>query len=249
MKAAAALFGLCLATSACVSNKLAPGKTPEAAAGVNVQLAIEYMRLNKLATAREFIERALSQDANNASVQATAGLIYEKLDELPKAEHAFETAARLGKKDPSVVNSYAGFLCRTHKTADGEKLFLKIVHDPTYPTPEVALVNAGVCVHSAGDNISAERYFRQALTLRPNMPEALLQLGELLLDRGEAGEAVATVQRYLAVNPPSPEILWLGMRAQRKAGDETSAASYAGRLQKEFPGSEQARMLQSGLVR
>jgi type IV pilus assembly protein PilF len=238
-----------LALTACVSNKLAPGKTPANAASVNVQLAIEYMRLNKLAIARDFIERALSEDSSNASVQATAGLIYERLGEMPKAEHAFATAARLGKDDPSVLNSYAGFLCRTNQAAQGEKLFVKVAKNPLYQTPEVALVNAGVCVRGSGDNISAERYFRDALAIRPNYGEALLQLGSLLLDRDEPAEALLNVQRYLAVNPPSPEILWLGLRVERKLGDAAPAAEFARRLQNEFPGSEQARMLQSGLAR
>jgi type IV pilus assembly protein PilF len=237
-----------LALAACV-HPTVPGRTPEAAASINVQLALEYMRLDKLAISREFIERALGQDPHNPNVQATAGLVYERLDDLPKAERAFESAARLGKKDPSIENMVAGFLCRTHKVAEGEKLFRKVAHDPLYLTPEVALVNAGVCVHSAGDNIGAERYFRDALRIHPNMPEAMLQLGSLLLERGEAAEAVLTVERYLAVNPPSADIYLLGVRAERKLGDETTASGYAQRLQAEFPASDQARQLQLGLSR
>jgi len=168
---------------------------------------------------------------------------------MPKAEHAFATAARLGRDDPSVINSYAGFLCRTNQPAQGEKLFVKVARNPLYQTPEVALVNAGVCVRNSGDNISAERYFRDALAIRPNYAEALLQLGGLLLDRDEAPEALLMVQRYVAVNPPSPEILWLGLRVERKLGDDSAAGEFARRLQSEFPGSEQARMLQSGLAR
>jgi type IV pilus assembly protein PilF len=234
----------------CVSNQPPPpGRTPKAAASVNVELALEYMRLGKLTIARGFIERALKEDPKNAQVQATAGLVYERLDDLADAEGAFATAARLGKKDPSVQNSYAGFLCRTHKAAEGEKLFLKVAKDPSYTTPEVALLNAGVCVHGDGNNIAAERYFREALAVHPNMPEGLLQLGNLLFERDESAEALTLVQRFLSLNAPTPEILWLGMRVERKLGDETSAGSYADRLVKLFPDSEQSRMLQSGLVR
>jgi len=235
--------------AACVSNQPPPpGRTPKAAASVNVELALEYMRLGKLTIARSFIERALKEDPSNPEVQATAGLVYERLDDLPAAEHAFAIAARLGKKDPSVENSYAGFLCRTHKAAEGEKLFLKVAKDPSYTTPEVALLNAGVCMHSDGNNIAADRYFRQALAVHPNMPEGLLQLGNLLYERDEYAEALDLVKRFLSLYAPTPEILWLGMRIERKLGDETSAGSYADRLVKQFPDSEQSRMLQSGLV-
>jgi Tfp pilus assembly protein PilF len=57
------------------------------------------------------------------------------------------------------------------------------------------------------------------------------------------------VQRYLSVNPPIPEVLMLGIRADRKLGDSTGAAAYAQQLETQFPDSEQAQMLRSGLVR
>jgi type IV pilus assembly protein PilF len=234
---------------ACMHSGLAPGKTAAQAAATNVQLAIEYMKLGKLSSSREFIERALSQDPGNANVQLTAGLVYERLDEMPKAERAYASAARLGARDPNIQNNYAGFLCRTGKTAAGEKLFVEVARNPLYQTPEVALVNAGVCVRSTGDVVDADRYFVRALAIRPNMPEALLQLGNVAIDRGDGAVAFDFVQRYLAVNPPTPEVLWLGFRAQRKLGDATAAAGFARRVQTEFPNSEQAQLMRSGADR
>ncbi len=180
---------------------------PQEAAVANMKMALEYMRINNLAQARERIERALGEAPDNPNVQETAGLVYERLNELPKAKHAFAAAARLGKNDPDILNSYAGFLCRTGKAAEGEKIFIEVAQNPVYRTPEVALLNAGVCLGSSGDVVDAERYFNRALTIKPNMPEALLQLGNLAYSRGDYKQALDDVQRYLAVNPPSAEIL------------------------------------------
>jgi type IV pilus assembly protein PilF len=231
------------------SGQLGPKATPAKAAATNVQLAIEYMKLNKLADSQEFIERALKEDPGNANVQLTAGLVYERLNDMPKAEKAYATAARLGKNDPNIQNDYAGFLCRTGKNAAGEKLFVEVARNPLYQTPEVALVNAGVCVRSTGDMLDAQRYFNRALAVRPNMPEALLQLGNVAIDAGDGADALDYVQRYLAVNPATPEVLWLGFRAQRKLGDATAAAVFARRVQTEFPNSEQAKLMRSGVDR
>ena len=231
---------------ACTHTGLAPGKTAAQAAAVNVQLAIEYMKLGRMGPSRDFLERALKQDPDNADVQLTAGLVYERLNDTPKAEKAYAMAARLGTRDPNIQNSYAGFLCRTGKAAAGEKLFVEVARNPVYQTPEVALVNAGVCMRSSGDVLDAERYFNRALAIRPNMPEALLQLGDVALERGDGAQSLDFVQRYLAVNPATPEVLWLGFRAQRKLGDATSAAGFARRVQSEFPNSEQAQMMRSG---
>jgi type IV pilus assembly protein PilF len=104
-------------------------------------------------------------------------------------------------------------------------------------------------VRGVGNLVDAERYFNRALAIHPNLPEAMLQLGNIAFDRGDATEALAMVQRYLAVNPPTPEILWLGFRAQRKLGDKAAAAGFARRVQSEFPNSEQALMMRSGVDR
>ena len=194
----------CLA--ACSHNSGFKKAPPAAQAGTNMQLAIEYMRLGKLATAREFMERALSEDPTNPNVQMTAGLVYERLNDTQRAEHAYATSYRLGKNDPNIENTYAGFLCRTGKATAGEKLFIEVARSPLYQTPEVALLNAGVCVRGTGDLVDAERYFNQALAIRPNLPEAMLQLGNIAFDRGDAIQARDIVQRYLAVNVPTAEI-------------------------------------------
>jgi len=241
------ILGVCLA--ACSHDSQFKKASPAVQAATNMQLAIEYMRLGKLANSRDLIERALSEDPGNADVQMTAGLVYERLNETSKAERAYSTGYRLGKTDPNIQNNYAGFLCRTGKASAGEKLFAEVARNPLYQTPEVALVNAGVCVRGTGDVVDAERYFSRALAVRPNMPEAMVQLGTIALERGDAAQARDLVQRYLAANPPNAEVLWLGVRTERKLGDNTAAAAYARRVQAEFPNSEQAQIMRSGVDR
>lgn len=243
---------LCLGAmlAACASDNVAPGRSNTEAALTNLQLAVEYMKLDNLPVAREKMERALRQDPQNATVQATAGVLYERLGDDARAEQHYASGSRLGRNDPNIQNTYAGFLCRKGKTAAGEKLFLEVARNPLYQVPDVAYTNAGVCVRGAADGgTRAEAYFRQALVIQPNSSEALLQLGDLLMQRDDALGARAMVQRYLAVNKPSPEVYWLGVRAERKAGDATAAAGYARKLQTEFPNSDQAQQLRSGIPR
>jgi type IV pilus assembly protein PilF len=247
VKMLAVILGSCLA--ACSHDSGFKKASPEVSAATDMQLAIEYLKLGKLAASRDFMERALREDPGNPDVQMTAGLVYERLNYMPKAERAYSIGYRLGKKDPNIDNTYAGFLCRTGKAVAGEKLFAEVARNPLYQTPEVALVNAGVCVRGTGDLVDAERYFNRALAIRPNLPEAMLELGNIAFDRGDAAQARDIVQRYLAVNAPTSEVLWLGFRAQRKLGDATAAAGYARRVQAEFPNSEQAQMMRSGVDR
>lgn len=243
------ILAACSTTTSHNNDNLGQKATPQKQAATNVQLAIEFMKLNKMAESRDTIERAMKEDPGNADVQLTAGIIYERLGNIKGATKAYAAAARIGKNDPNVQNTYAGFLCRSGKAAEGEKLFVEVSRNAVYTTPEVALVNAGVCVSSIGDLVDAERYFNRALMVRPNMPEAMLQLGNVAFDRGDAAQAVDVVQRYLAINPASAEVLWLGVRAERKAGDNTAAAAFARRIQAEFPDSQQAQMMRTGVDR
>jgi len=251
-KMLAIVLGCCLA--ACTqTHETHPQKfkkaTPAVIAETDMQLAIEFLKEGKMTESRDAIERALTENPASADVQMTAGLIYERLNDAHKAERAYSTGYRLGKDDPNIQNNYAGYLCRSGKAPEGEKLFAQVAHSPLYRTPEVALVNAGVCVRSTGDMVDAEKYFNQALAIRPNMPEAMLQLGNIALDNGDAAQARDIVKRYLAVNVPTAELLWLGVRAERKLGDSAAAAAYARRVQTEFPDSEQAQMMRSGVQR
>lgn len=245
----AGLAVLLLGAAACSHNNGFKKSSPQQMAATDLQLAIEYMKLNRMAESREAVERALKEDPGNANVQLTSGIVYERLRENALAERGYASAYRIGKRDPNMVNAYGAFLCRTGKAPAGEKLLIEAANDPVYPTPEIALVNAGQCVRGVGNLVDAERYFKRALAIHPNLPEAMLQSGNIAFDRGDAAEALAMVQSYLAVNPPTPEILWLGFRAQRKLGDKVAAAGFARRVQSEFPNSEQALMMRSGVDR
>ena len=246
---AAIALATALALGGCASSggDLAPGANPQQAAIDNMQLAVAYYKLGKLADARHFIERALQEDPRNPTVQATAGVVYERLGEASKARRAYREAASLGRQDPDVMNTYGGYLCRTHHYAEGEKAFREVIANPLYQTPEVAMVNAGVCLEGAGNDTGAENYFERALVVRPNMPEALLELADLAMKRGDPARAAKIVRRDLAVNPPSAPVLWLGVRAERALGHASAADAYAGELARKFPTSTEARMLRAGI--
>ena len=121
-----------------------------------------------------------------------------------------------------------------------------IVHGETETGVTLMKLDEGM---DTGDMLDAQRYFNRALAIKPNMPEALLQLGNLAYSRGDYQPSLDYVLKYLAVNPASPEVLWLGFRAERKLGDNTAAAGYGRRIQTEFPNSEQAQLMRSGVDR
>jgi type IV pilus assembly protein PilF len=241
-----------LLSAGCVStttdSKANPGdreEKPVDAAAYNTQLAIAYLKQNNLAAAREKIDRALSQDGQNAKARTTAGLIYDRLGEDKKAEGFLSSAVRIAPDDPEVLNNYGVYLCRKghDRAKEGAKLFQKAASNPLYRTPEIAYNNAGLCMKNAGMLPEAQQNFERALAIKPRFADALLQLADVNFAQGKMSEAQALVQRYLGGLPANAQILWLGVRVERALGNSAAADAYAKRLKTEYPKTEQTKAL------
>jgi type IV pilus assembly protein PilF len=112
--------------------------------------------------------------------------------------------------------------------------------------PERSYVNAGVCARRSGDMAGATEFFLLALKVRPNQAQALYQMADLSYARGDFGEAKGYLSRLTQVAPPTAEMLWLGVRVERRLGDRNSEASYALQLRNRFPNSREAQALLAG---
>jgi len=238
---------LVLCSAGALAAPHAPSEPPMVtAARLNAQLAVAYLKQNDVVTAKEKIDKALTQNAKDPAVQMSAGLVYERLEQADKADRFFAEALRLEPHDPDMINNYAVFQCRRGHFAKGQKLFEQAAHSPSYSTPEVAYANAGVCARSAKNLPQAEELFRKALAARPDYPDALLQLADLTFERGAGLASRGLLDRYFSVAAPTAEALFLAVKVERSLGDAQAADRYRSQLQKEFPDSEQARQLRSG---
>jgi type IV pilus assembly protein PilF len=236
----AALVAMLLAAAGAFAQSESPDPIQEAGR-INARLAMEYLKRDQLKVAQEKIEKALAQNPRDVNVQLSAGLVYERLHDNKTAEKHFRQALRAAPDSPEAQNAYGAYLCRNKQQPKGEEMFVKAANNPLYRTPFVAYTNAGVCARSAGDLERAERYLRQALTSHVDYPETYAQLAEVLHQRGNNLHARAFVERFLAIAPATPNMLLLGYRIEAAMKDDSAAAAFRARLEKEFPDSEQAR--------
>jgi type IV pilus assembly protein PilF len=239
---AAFLVALLLAAAVPAQNATSPDPLIEAAR-INARLAMEYMKRDQLSVARDKVERALALNPKDQTVQLAAGLVYERLLDTKRAEKHFRLALRADAESPEAQNALGAFLCRHREFAKGEALFLKAAGNPLYRTPEVAYTNAGVCARSAAAPERAEKYLRQALTVNALYPETFVQLAGVLHDRGNHLQARAFLERFLAVEPATPDVLLLGHQIEMALNDRAAATAFGERLRKEFPDSVQLRVL------
>ena len=241
--ALAALATVILAACASSSSRPVHMANEREAAADNVQLGIQYMNQGDLAVAKLKLDRALSEDAGNASVHSARAMLFERMNDLTKADAEFRTALKLAPHDPDVINNYAVYLCQNGRTDEGVKRFLEAAHNPLYRTPQAAYTNAGVCLRAAKRDDEARTNFNAALQLRPNFAEAAFQLATLDFDHGQLAPARARIDGYMGTYDATPDLLLLGYRVARKQGDAVGAQRYSRRLRLDYPGSAQTRAL------
>jgi type IV pilus assembly protein PilF len=224
----------------------APDTSARTRARVHTDLAASYFELGNMGVALAEIREALRADSRYGPAQNVAGLIYSQLKEDRLAEDAFQAALEINPSDSDAHNNYGRFLCDRKQEREAIKHFLAAVRNPLYGTPERSWVNAGLCARRAGDMPAAEGYFQQALKLRPGQPQALYQVADLAYARRDYVQAKGYLMRLTQVTTATAEVLWLGVRVERRLGDRASEASYALQLRNRYPNSREAQALLAG---
>jgi type IV pilus assembly protein PilF len=214
-------------------------------ARIHTELASGYYELGNLGVALEEVAEAMRADPTYGPAYNVSGLIHADLKEDRLAEQQFGHALRLNPTDSDANNNYGSFLCQRKREEEGIRHFLAALRNPLYQTPERSYVNAGMCSRRRGDLASAQDYFEKALKVRPNQPQALFQLADMMYARGDYAQARPYISRASQVLP-NAEALWLALRLERKLGDRNAEASYAAQLRRHFPESREARALAAG---
>lgn len=246
------LFAGLLAGCVTTTEVPLPGSEPDLdeAAKLNTQLGIDYMRKGQLDLALEKLKKALEQDPDLATAHSSIAFVYARRGDNKLAEEHYREALDENSEDPFTLNNFGVFLCGQNETEDAEEYFLKAARTKDYGTPEAAWTNAGVCLRReikpavrAQQSARAEQYFREALRLNPQFPDALAQMAQLTHEAGDYLRARAFLQRYESVARATPQSLMIGARNERQLGDMQSARAYERRLKNEFPASTETREL------
>jgi type IV pilus assembly protein PilF len=207
------------------------------------KLAIEYLKRGDYISALQRAKRGLEISPNSPLGNNTIALIYEQVGEFGPAEHHFKKAVDYSPRDPYIRNAYGAFLCKQGRYAEADREFDAALSNPLYPTPEVALTNAGVCAFKQGDYNRAEERLRQALQRNRQVPAALYHMTEIFVRKGDFVRAKGYLDRYHAVQRPTARSLALGVRIANGIGDKNAAASYEMMLRSNFPDSEDILLL------
>jgi type IV pilus assembly protein PilF len=214
------------------------------AALANLNLGAGYLQQGNTTLAIERLQRALAQDPRLVRAHSTIALAYDQIGSIKEAETHYRRATELDPNNGNAANFYAVFLCRQQRWADAAPYFRRAADDASYPTPEVALTNAGVCARDAGQADAAAESFRAALVRNPNYPDALLNMMELSFQQRNFLQTRAFVQRYLSALPPRAAVLLMCVNVERELRDAAAADRCAAQLRSGFRGSDELAQLE-----
>ncbi|MDF7676491.1 type IV pilus biogenesis/stability protein PilW [Neisseriaceae bacterium ESL0693] len=248
------LMGLLL--TACVSSGgNEPGfKKPSAAekakqlSQIKTQLAITYMNNGDYRLGVDAIDEALKIDSRSVNAWLVRAQIWQYLKEVGKAEDSFNRALALAPESAEVNNNYGWFVCEIKKQpAESIAYFNKALTDPTYPTPEIAQLNKGICTSRMGQYQMARTYFERALAANPQFIVAHKEMARNALAAGKNSEADYLFRQYQnQVNNLQADDLLLGWKIARSMGNTQAAYEYEAQLRTKYPYSAELEQISTG---
>jgi len=201
---------------------------------------VKYMESGRLDVAQQDLERAVELDDKNAEAHNALGVLFERLNRPEDAEKEYKRVLALDEDNYAAMNNFGRLECSQGKYDLAMRRFQILIDSKSYPTPWLALTNAGLCAKSKGSAVDAETYLRKALEINPNFPPALLELAKLTLEKGNYLSARAFLQRYETLIQPTPESLLIGVQTEQALGNSKEADAYRKKLQIVFPDSKEA---------
>lgn len=218
----------------------------EATAKVHVELGMAYVQLGNYTVALDEARVALQSDYNHAPAYHLMGLVYMAIDDTNLARENFRRALEIAPNDPEFNNSYGWFQCVTGNVQDGLARLAASARNPYYRTPTRPYTNAGLCHLRQGNDTAAEEEFRRAVQTDPANRVAIYQLAGIAYRRGDYRSANTLLVDLHQQGDPTPQSVWLGLRAARRLGNRDAEASYAAQLRGRFADSPEYQTMIQG---
>jgi tetratricopeptide (TPR) repeat protein len=162
-------------------------------------------------------ETVLSMHADQVTALNNLGNLYSTLGNLSRAEECFRRAIRAQPRFVPPYINLSTILDRQGRLTDAVAELQKVIFDIDRSNLD-AWMQAALLANKAGDLVSAERFARQAVSLRPELAEPLNLLGIICLRRGKYDESALYFRFAIERDPQSPmyrQNLETALRAKR----------------------------------
>jgi len=207
-----------------------------------LNLGILLLRQKRPQQALPFLQAAAAARPEQARAQTHLGLALLEIGQLADAEKALAVAVRLDPGSPLAHLGLARALARQSRLDEAEPHFRKAAAlDPGF---QDALWELAALYEQAGRKAEAIAIYRQF----PEELGARERLGQLLLESGQAAEAVPHLEWAVRRSPTVANRAALAL-AYARSGDAAKAIEQLGQTLKENPQEVELRLMLGRLLR
>ena len=244
---AAALVSGCASQSGGTGS--AQGAEPDEAVEAYTGLGVQYLQAGNTVNAKMSLQRALSIDPDYAPAYNAMALAFQVEQEFELAEDYFRQGVAADQDSAMLHNNFGAFLFARQRYQEACVELDLATRDAFYPQRAQAFENLGRCYVLVGRTADAEKAFTRSLAINGNRPVALVELSQVLLERGEHALASRYFERFRQLVDQKqaehyPKSLWVGIQLSRLDHNVSRAATYALLLKNMFPQSEEYRLYQ-----
>jgi Flp pilus assembly protein TadD len=131
-----------------------------------------------------------------------------EMGRIDEAGEKIRRAIEMAPDEPAARYAYGKWLLGRGSEEQAVAELLKTLRfDPTFPGAHLHLARIH---HRRKESVEARRHLRGELLLKPEDPQILLSLGNLLMDNGEARLATATLKRLTQMQPKNSRA-WINL--------------------------------------
>ncbi|HZY18664.1 MAG TPA: type IV pilus biogenesis/stability protein PilW [Ramlibacter sp.] len=215
-------------------------------ARIRMELAVGYFEQGQTAVALDELKQVVQADPSYPDAYNLRGLIYMRMNDLPQAEESFRRAVALDPRDGNTLHNLGWLQCQTRRYDEAQRTFEQALEIPTYGSRSKTMMAQGLCQSRAGKPAEAEATLKRAYELDAGNPIIGYNLADLLYARGELPRAQFYIRRLNNSQLANAETLWLGIKVERKLGEQLAMNQLADQLKKRYPQSRQAALLDRG---
>ncbi len=185
------------------------GKKKEALQGqaeASINLGEAYMNQgNFTAALREFL-KAEKLHSEDSYLHNNLGIVYMAKGKLDIAIEHFKRSLELDPSYSQARNNLGTTYLVKEEWDAAIETFEQVAEDILYPTPHYPLTNMGFAYYNKGEYEKSEKYYKEALDLRPDFVIALKGLARTYITMARYAEAINKLDAAIQKSPKNPSL-------------------------------------------
>jgi type IV pilus assembly protein PilF len=153
---------------------------------------------------------------------------------------------QLNPRDADAMHNYAWMMCQQRRYDESIAMFAQANAVALYTGQSKTYMTRGLCELAAGRAELAERSFARSYELDAGNPVSGYNLSNLLYLRGDLQRAQFYTRRLNNSDLANAETLWLGIKIERKLGNQPIVQQLTTQLSRRFPQSKELASLNRG---